>query len=95
MQTKFNIGDKVRILDGDNIDRYVGGWIPRIMDHFISKVVTVESVKITKHGVGYKVEEIPLIFDERGLESVGNENEQVDCDDADLCFADLIAKLLR
>ena len=94
MQTKFNIGDKVRILDGNDIDRYMGGWAPRMMDRFIGKVVTVESVRIAKYGVGYEVEEIPLMFDERGLESAGNENERADCDDADLWLAALIAKLL-
>lgn len=30
MQTKFNIGDKVKILDGSDIDGYIGGWTPHM-----------------------------------------------------------------
>lgn len=28
MQTKFNMGDKVKVLDGSNIPEYLGDWNP-------------------------------------------------------------------
>jgi hypothetical protein len=92
MQTKFNIGDKVKILDGNNIDGYVGGWAPRMLDRFIGEVGTIESIKITKHGIGYVVEEIPLIFDERGLKPASNGDERATCGD-DLWLCALLALL--
>lgn len=47
MQTKFNIGDHVKILDGNKIENYFGGWAPT-MDFTIGKIVTIDKIGIGK-----------------------------------------------
>lgn len=68
MVTKFNIGDHVKILDGNKIENYFGGWTP-MMDRFIGKVDTIHSITITSNGVQYNLEKTNYVFDERGLEA--------------------------
>lgn len=75
MQTKFNIGDKVKILDGSKIDDYYGSWTSS-MDIVVNKIVTINSIRITDKGIGYLTEEIPFLFDERGLELTDDEDDK-------------------
>lgn len=66
---EFKKGDKVRILDGSDIERYAGGWLNYGMKKYVGKVVTIKSVVPHIYGrVGYFMEEIGYVWDERGLE---------------------------
>lgn len=40
---KFEVGDKVRVLDGSEINGYAGGWIPD-MKEYVGKVSTIKQV---------------------------------------------------
>lgn len=77
MGYKFNIGDRVRVLDGSKIKDYTGGWY---MESLIGKegVITerlsaayteIPSYKIKFNDMRYKHYN-SYIFDERGLELV-------------------------
>lgn len=72
MQTKFNIGDKVKILDGSDINDYRGHWTPR-MNRLVGRIVTIDEIRICDKGIGYLTEEIPYMFDERGLAFISSE----------------------
>lgn len=72
MQTKFNIGDKVKILDGSDIDGYRGHWTPR-MNRLVGRIVTIDEIRINDYGIGYLTKEIPYMFDERGLAFISSE----------------------
>lgn len=75
MNNKFNVGDKVRVLDGSNIKDYVCGFCKE-MDDFVGNVYTVEHVEDYGGGaIGYEVYELAYTFDERGLELVKPEEE--------------------
>lgn len=98
MQTKFNIGDKVKILDGSNINDYRGHWTPR-MNRLVGRIVTIDQIRITDKGIGYYVEEDLHVFDERGLAFISSEPTEDDLDDliedgAFLLFAATLAGLL-
>lgn len=104
MQTKFNIGDKVKILDGSDIDGDRGHWTPR-MNRLVGRIVTIDEIRICDKGIGYLTEETPHMFDERGLAFIGsepteptepNEDDLDDLieDDAFLLFAATLAGLL-
>lgn len=94
MQTKFNIGDKVKILDGSKIDDYYGCWTSS-MDIAVNKIVTIDSIRITDKGIGYLTEEIPFLFDERGLELTDDEDDkETEPDDNLLFLAAILAGLL-
>lgn len=70
METKFNIGDKVKILDGSNIPNYLGEWNP-VMSMAIGMTATVNTVMACSDGrVGYFLDGLVPLFDERGLEKV-------------------------
>lgn len=70
METKFNIGDKVKILDGSNIPNYLGEW-NLVMSMAIGMTATVNSVMACSDGrVGYFLDGLVPLFDERGLEKV-------------------------
>lgn len=70
MQTKFNMGDKVKVLDGSNIPNYLGGWNP-VMSMAIGMTGTVHAVIACSDGrVGYFLDGLSPLFDERGLEKV-------------------------
>lgn len=65
---KFNIGDKVRILDGSNIKNYTGSWF---MPTNIGKEGTIARIEYYSHGrIGYYMNELWSCYDERGLELV-------------------------
>lgn len=94
MQTKFNIGDKVKILDGSQINGYIGAWTP-MMNIAVGEIVTIDQIRITDKGVGYLTEEIPFIFDERGLELTDDEDDkETEPDDNLLFLAAILAGLL-
>lgn len=70
MQTKFNMGDKVKVLDGSNIPNYLGEWNP-VMSRAIGMTGTVNAVIVDIDGcVGYFLDCLTPLFDERGLEKV-------------------------
>ena len=70
MQTKFNMGDKVKVLDGSNIPNYLGKWNP-IMSIAIEMTGTIDSIMVCSDGrVGYFLDGLSTLFDERGLEKV-------------------------
>lgn len=94
MQTKFNIGDKVKILDGSDIDGYMGQWTPR-MDRLVGRIVTIDQIRITDKGVGYLTEETIFSFDERGLELTDDEDDkETELDDNLLLLTAIFAELL-
>ena len=94
MQTKFNIGDKVKILDGSDIDGYMGHWIP-IMNRLVGRIVTINQIRITDKGVGYLTEETRFQFDERGLELTDDKDDkETEPDDNLLFLAAILAGLL-
>lgn len=94
MQTKFNIGDKVRILDGSQINGYIGAWTPT-MNIAVGEIVTIDQIRITDKGVGYLTEKIPFIFDERGLELTDDEDDkETELDDNLLFLTAILAGLL-
>lgn len=72
METKFNIGDKVKILDGNTADDYFGSWV-HCMDMLIGKIATIDEIRIRDCGIGYHIKEVDFIFDERYLEKVSKE----------------------
>lgn len=69
MKEKFKVGDKLRILDGSNIQSYRGGWTSD-MDDFVGDIVTVESISEPLRGwnFGYRMKECGFLWDEIGLE---------------------------
>lgn len=70
MQTKFDMGDKVKVLDGSNISNYLGTWGP-VMSITIGMTRTVNAVMACSDGrVGYFLDGLGPLFDERGLEKV-------------------------
>ncbi len=75
MQTKFNIGDKVKILDGSDIDGYRGRWTSR-MNRLVGRIVTIDEIRINDYGIGYLTKEIPYMFDERGLAFISSESTE-------------------
>ena len=71
--SKFKVGDKVRILDGSNIENYVGGWIPK-MGRYVGEVYKVASVvHFPSSSIMYILEGVTYGWDERGLEPYQNE----------------------
>lgn len=83
MVTKFNIGDHVKILDGNKIENYSGGWVP-VMNRFIGKVDTIHSITITSDGVRYDLKKTGYVFDERGLETASADDIKDNVDDFDI-----------
>lgn len=65
---KFKVGDRVRVLDGSKIKGYAGHWFSP-MGEYVGNVYTV--AKIHPSG-SCRLKDIPFIYDERGLEHVGN-----------------------
>lgn len=69
---KFSVGDKVKVLDGSNIENYTGGWF-EYMSKYVGKTYTITDVHEYLSGrVAYSVENSLLMFDERGLKLVEN-----------------------
>ena len=72
MEFKFKIGQKVRVLDGEDIENYVCGWNP-YMNRWIGHVVTIERcVEGVRHLPAYEVKENSWTFDERGLKALSS-----------------------
>lgn len=63
---KFKIGDKVRILNGENIEDYAGGWVGD-MANYVGNIYTVVRF-VDERGV--RLENADYTWDERGLELV-------------------------
>ena len=74
MKYKFNVGDKVRVLDGSDIPDYTCGWCG-IMPDYVGQVKTIRK-RTQDHGRPcYRLSECNsitdyLTWDERGLELV-------------------------
>ena len=67
---KFKVGDKVKILDGSNIEDYEGSWV-NSMKKYVNKVFTIRMIdEINVTEPRYFMKEIPYIWDERGLELI-------------------------
>ena len=70
MQTKFDMGDKVKVLDGSNILNYLGTW-SSLHGNLAGMTRTVNTAVTCDDGrVGYFLDGLILLFDERGLEKV-------------------------
>lgn len=68
---KFNVGDKVRILDGSKIPNYVGSWASHSMRGYVGDIDTVLEVHTYNNGsFGYSLNQHGYVWDERGLELV-------------------------
>lgn len=75
MKFKFNVGDKVRVLDGSKIEDYAGGWCMKevvykeaiITNHFISTPKKLPSYNLKFYDRDFKRYD-SYTFDERGLE---------------------------
>ena len=68
---RFNVGDKVRILDGNNLIDYFGGWTNK-MSELVGKTgtITARYNYIYHPCPGYKLDIDLYLFDERALELV-------------------------
>lgn len=66
---KFKVGDKVKILDGSKINSYYSGWNKIKMPSAVGKTAKIARVlRPNSMGViGYRLEENPFEWDERGL----------------------------
>lgn len=70
MSPKYEIGQKVIVIDGSDIDDYTGGFI-KDMEEYVGSVVTIENFTEYSNGrIAYNVEECVWDFDERGLKDV-------------------------
>lgn len=77
-KAKFQVGDKVRILDGSKIENYTGGWSTWGMKEDVGKVVTIKEVHehySSSDRIGYRMNEVVCIWDERGLELVESKDK--------------------
>lgn len=83
--TKFKVGDRVRVLDGSKIEGYHGSWVPD-MEEYVGNVYTI--AKIHPSG-SCRLKDIPFIYDERGLERVGNPGKIVITTDGRITTAKL------
>lgn len=72
---KFKVGDKVKILDGSNIEGYIGIWAPECMEKYVGRILTISHIiSDDNNGVLYKMQDAYFAFDERGLELAEKEN---------------------
>lgn len=75
MKYEFNIGDRVRVLDGSKIKNYTGGWC---MKDTIGREGVITNCLTTQERTAYEIRfndrslsrYDDYIFDERGLELV-------------------------
>lgn len=70
---KFNVGDRVRILDGSKIEGYTAGWIKE-MKPFVGRTAEIRRRTVFDGKPAYKIRELGVTgldvcysFDERGL----------------------------
>ena len=70
---KFQVGDKVKILDGSEIENYIHDWVPE-MNKYIGVITTIRGIRFCKHCDGFiyslNINDSFLDFDERGLELI-------------------------
>ena len=72
---KFKVGDKVKILDGSNIEGYIGSWISDSMEKYVGRILTISHIiSDDNNGVSYKMQDTCFTFDERGLKLAEKEN---------------------
>ena len=72
---KFKVGDKVKILDGSNIEGYIGSWISDSMEKYVGRILTISHIiSDDNNGVSYRMQDTCYTFDERGLELAEKEN---------------------
>ena len=69
---KFKVGDKVRILDGSKIEKYVGGWIDE-MKMYVGDIDIIEYSFDHNGKTVYRLEHHAYSWDERGLDLVCEE----------------------
>lgn len=75
---KFKIGDKVIIHDGCDIHDFTSGWIGS-MEEDVGKIVTIkEIINYTQGRIGYRMEEISCVWDERCLQLAASKNFEYD-----------------
>lgn len=82
---KFKVGDLVRVLDGSKIEGYAGGWVIG-MEKYVGNVYTVTRILSDS---AYRLGDVPLRFDERGLERAGNPGKIVITTDGRITTAKL------
>lgn len=70
-KAKFNKGDTVRLLDGNDIPNYAGIWVNGMREH-VGTETTIEHVQYDKYvnTFRYMVANNGYMWDERGLEAV-------------------------
>lgn len=68
---KFKVGDMVRILDGSQIENYIGHWA---MTECIGMITTISAVRDNRDGTAYILNGLTYSFDERGLELIEKRN---------------------
>lgn len=73
MKFKFNVGQKVRILDGSNISDYECSWNPR-MSSGVGRIVTITEQLVDRSKPAYRVKETGWSYDERGLVDASSKN---------------------
>lgn len=69
--SKFKIGERVRILSGEGIPNYVGGWT-KGMEEYVGKIAWVTDILPFTGSDAYELNGEAYWFDERCLESVDN-----------------------
>ena len=73
---KFKIGDMIKILDGNGIEDYAGGWYPDDMNHLISKTYKIFDIYVPEYRgerVRYRIRDEkgdPWSIDARGAVKV-------------------------
>ena len=73
MKFKFEVGQKVRILDGSKISDYVCGWNQRMI-YDVGKIVTITEQIDNHRDPAYRVAETEWSYDERGLVDASSKN---------------------
>jgi hypothetical protein len=74
---KFKVGDIVEVLDGRNIKHYTGGWGYGVKRH-VGEIKKIRDIVIFPDDrVAYRLADLFVIFDERGLKKVKHKNESI------------------
>lgn len=72
-KARFNVGDKVRILDGSKIKDYTFDWVSN-MSKYVDRTATIDEIIENKSGkIAYWLEGFPYKWDERGLAPAENQ----------------------
>lgn len=74
---KFKVGDIVEVLDGGKIKHYTGGWGYGVKRH-VGEIRKIRDIVIFPDDrVAYRLDDLFVIFDERGLKKVKHKNESI------------------